>query len=34
MGVDCGSQVNLCEYPIRLDTYEGALTIAVTALLG
>lgn len=23
MGVDCGSQVILCEYPIRLDTYEG-----------
>ena len=23
MGVNCGSQVVLCEYPIRLDTYEG-----------
>ena len=23
MGIDCGSQVVLCEYPIRLDTYEG-----------
>lgn len=23
MGIDCGSQVILCEYPIRLDTYEG-----------
>lgn len=23
MGVDCGSQVTLCEYPIRLDTYRG-----------
>lgn len=23
MGVECGSQVILCEYPIRLDTYEG-----------
>lgn len=23
MGIACGSQVILCEYPIRLDTYEG-----------
>lgn len=23
MGIDCGSQIILCEYPIRLDTYEG-----------
>lgn len=23
MGIDCGSQVTLCEYPIRLDTYKG-----------
>lgn len=23
MGINCGSQVVLCEYPIRLDTYEG-----------
>ena len=23
MGVDCGSQAVLCEYPIRLDTYSG-----------
>ena len=23
MGIGCGSQVVLCEYPIRLDTYEG-----------
>lgn len=23
MGIDCGSQVILCEYPIRLDTYRG-----------
>lgn len=23
MGIDCGSQVVLCEYPIRLDTYKG-----------
>lgn len=23
MGVDCGSQVLLCEYPIRFDTYKG-----------
>lgn len=23
MGVTCGSQVELCEYPIRLDTYKG-----------
>lgn len=29
MVVDCGSQVILCEYPIRLDTYEAALTIAL-----
>lgn len=23
MGVDCGSQAVLCEYPVRLDTYSG-----------
>lgn len=23
MGIGCGSQVVLCEYPIRLDTYRG-----------
>ena len=23
MGVDCGSQITVCEYPIRLDTYKG-----------
>lgn len=23
MGVECGSQAVLCEYPIRLDTYSG-----------
>jgi DNA repair photolyase len=23
MGIACGSQVTLCEYPIRLDTYKG-----------
>ena len=23
MGIECGSQVVLCEYPIRLDTYKG-----------
>ena len=23
MGVECGSQAVLCEYPIRLDTYKG-----------
>lgn len=23
MGVDCGSQVILCEYPIRFDTFTG-----------
>lgn len=23
MGIDCGSQAILCEYPIRLDTYRG-----------
>lgn len=23
MGIDCGSQVVLCEYPIRFDTYRG-----------
>lgn len=23
MGVDCGTQVLLCEYPVRFDTYKG-----------